>query len=99
MCLPWLDLRFLLLGEEAAAPASLMASRSSSFLRLFTSFISFFLGVSYTEVPPFDFSRILKETTPKTPVLFMNGPNVNCLNELNTFKDIRTENAAINIEY
>ena len=51
------------------------------------SFISFFLGVAFIEIPPFDFTNILKQTSNKTPVLFMNGPNVNCLAELNTFKE------------
>ena len=50
------------------------------------SFVSFFLGVSYTEAPPFDFSNVLNSATPKTPILFMNGPNVNCLNELQIYK-------------
>ena len=46
------------------------------------SFVSFFLGVEYTEAPPFDFSNILKSASRLTPILFLNGPNVNCFNEL-----------------
>ena len=64
------------------------------------SFVGFFLGVQYTEAPPFDFSNILSSASSKTPILFMNGPNVNCLNELHIFKKSAfTVNENITIQY
>ena len=63
------------------------------------SFISFFLGYSYTEVPPFDFHSILKQTSPKIPVLFLYGPNVNSLTELYTFRSIDQTFKDSSIEY
>lgn len=50
------------------------------------SFISFFLGVEFTEAPVFDFSNILRSASKRTPILFLNGPNVNCFNELQNCK-------------
>ena len=64
------------------------------------SFVSFFLGVQYTEAPPFDFSSVLSSASSKTPILFMNGPNVNCLNELHIFKKSAfSVNDSITIQY
>ena len=46
------------------------------------SFVVHFLGKSFVETPKFQFKEFLKSTNKRTPVLFMVGPNVNCIKEL-----------------
>ena len=46
------------------------------------SFIGHFLGKHFVEIPILNFSKLYKRTSKRTIVLFMCGPNVNCLQEL-----------------
>ena len=50
------------------------------------SFIVHFLGKHFVEIPILNFSKLFKRTSKRTIVLFMCGPNVNCLQELYTLK-------------
>ena len=52
------------------------------------SFISYFLGRSFTEPPPFEFVTLYRQTSKLIPILFMVGPNVNPYTELSNFKMI-----------
>lgn len=51
------------------------------------SFISYFLGSYFVEIPRFNFAHFLIQTSEYRPVLFLVGPNVNALTELVTFKE------------
>ena len=65
------------------------------------SFIVHFLGKYFVEQPKFDFVNFLSSTNKKTPVLFMVGSNINCLQELYTMMKYQDSKMAekINIDY
>ena len=63
------------------------------------SFISYFLGRSFTEPPPFEFVTLYRQTSKLIPILFMVGPNVNPYTELSNFKMIQPGTAETHLDY